>query len=130
MIGQNLKYLASHEWVKVDAAGGMVTVGLTDYAVEQLGDIVYLELPKVGASVKHGSAFGAIESVKAASDLYSPVSGEVVDVNGPLSEKLDVFKEDAYGAAWLVKIKMSDAGELDELMDAGAYEKHIAVEED
>ena len=106
---EGLKYMASHEWAKVD--GDTVTVGITDHAQAELGDVVYVELPEVGSEVSAKSTFGVVESVKAASDVYSPVSGEVVAVN-----------EGAYTDGWMMKVKMTDPKELDALMDAKAYE--------
>lgn len=122
----NRRYRESHEWAQAEGGKGVVTVGISQHAVEELGDIVYLELPEKGKKVREGETFGVIESVKAASDLYAPVGGEIVEVNGALANELGRFKEDPYGSAWLVKIRMSDAGQLDSLMDERAYEKHIA----
>ena len=127
MIDENLRYLSTHEWARREA--DVVTAGLSAHAVAQLGDIVYLELPKVGASVKKEQPFGVIESVKAASDLYAPVSGAVSEVNEKLGDTLDLFQSDTYGAAWLIKIKMSDPAQYDTLMEAAAYKNHIAPEE-
>jgi len=129
MIPQDLKFLESHEWVRIDEATGEATVGLSEFAVEQLGDIVYLELPNVGDMVAKGGALGAIESVKAASDLYAPVSGEVLEVNDAAADNLDLFKEDAYGQAWIARIKMSDAAEAESLLSAAGYEESLKPEE-
>ena len=125
MIPQDLKFTESHEWVRIDGATGEATVGLSEFAVEQLGDIVYLELPNVGDAVAKGETLGAIESVKAASDLYAPLGGEILEVNEEAADNLDLFKEDAYGQAWIAKVKMSDASEADGLLDAAGYEEHI-----
>lgn len=126
----NLKYAKSHEWAKLEA-DGTVTVGITDHAQEALGDIVYLELPKTGRTVEAGEACAIIESVKAASDIYAPVSGEVIEFNDPLIDTPESIAEDAY-AAWMFKIKPSDAvkcaAELGALLDAAAYEK-VAAED-
>jgi glycine cleavage system H protein len=120
---KNCRYTQTHEWASRD--GKTVTVGLTAHAIEQLGDIVFLELPKVGTVVKQGAAFGVIESVKAASDIYAPISGKVAEVNEPLTGALDQFKSDPYGKAWLIRIEPSAVGEYDSLMSAGDYEKSI-----
>jgi glycine cleavage system H protein len=130
MIPKELRYLSSHEWARLDEAAGVVTVGLSDFAVEQLGDIVFLELPQVGDSVKKDKPFGAIESVKAASDLYTPISGEVLEVNEPLCDNLELFKDEAYGQAWMIKIKTDSADEYSSLMDATAYEEHCQQKEE
>ena len=115
----NLKYAASHEWVKTEA-DGTLTVGVSDHAQEALGDIVFLELPAVGRVVKAGETVAVIESVKAASDIYSPVSGEVIAVNEAAVDAPDCVNADAY-AAWLFKVKPSNIAELDSLLDAAAY---------
>lgn len=116
---ENLRYSKEDEWVEL--AGDVVTIGITDYAQDSLSDIVYLELPAVGATFAAGDIFGVVESVKAASDLFSPVSGEVVEVNDGLADTPEAVNEDPYGAAWMIKVKLSDAGEIDGLMDAAAY---------
>lgn len=115
-----LLYADSHEWVKVD--GDIATIGISDYAQHALGDIVYVDMPEVGDEVTAGEDFGAVESVKAASDLYSPVSGEVVEVNEELEDAPESINADAYGA-WIMKVKISDASELENLMSAEAYAK-------
>lgn len=115
----NLKYTASHEWVKVEA-DGTLTIGVTDHAQEALGDVVFLELPEAGRVVKAGEAVAVIESVKAASDIYAPVSGEVIESNAAAVDAPESVNADAY-AAWLFKIKPSDAAELGKLLDAAAY---------
>lgn len=115
-----LKYADSHEWVKVD--GDVATVGITDYAQHALGNIVYVDMPEEGDEVTQGEDFGAVESVKAASDLISPVSGEVIEVNEELADTPEKINEDAFGA-WIMKVKLSDMSELDNLLDAEAYEK-------
>ena len=117
---EGLKYMASHEWAKVD--GDTVTVGITDHAQAELGDVVYVELPEVGSTVEAKSTFGVVESVKAASDVYSPVSGEVVAVNEDLADSPGKVNEGAYTDGWMMKVKMTDPKELDALMDAKAYE--------
>ncbi|MGE5466046.1 MAG: glycine cleavage system protein GcvH [Ignavibacteria bacterium] len=120
-IPANLKYTASHEWA-LKNADGTITVGITDHAQEALGDIVFLELPEAGRQVKAGQECAVVESVKAASDIYAPVSGEIVEANTPAVDAPDAVNKDAYGT-WLFKIKPSNAAEYDGLLDAAAYEK-------
>ena len=120
-IPANLKYTESHEWVRAEA-DGTVTVGITEYAQDALGDIVFVELPKVGKSFTAGDDAAVVESVKAASDIYAPVSGEVVAVNDAVADAPDSINADAY-AAWLFKIKPADAGAINGLLDAAAYGK-------
>jgi len=122
------RYLPSHEWALPDAENKRVTVGLSQHAIEELGDIVYLELPQTGKQIKKGDVFGVIESVKAASDIYAPVSGEIVEVNSALPEDLNLFKTDPYGQAWLVKIRPADPAELDTLLDEAAYQNHLQAQ--
>jgi glycine cleavage system H protein len=117
----NLKYAKSHEWARLDA-DGMVTIGITDHAQEALGDIVFLELPEAGRKVKAGEECAVVESVKAASDIYSPISGEVVEINQAAVDSPESVNQDAY-SAWLFKLKPSAPGELDALLDAAAYAK-------
>jgi glycine cleavage system H protein len=116
-----LKYAKSDEWIKVE--GGTGTIGISDFAQDSLSDIVYVELPDVGSVIAKGEMFGSIESVKAASDLYLPVSGEVIEVNESLSSTPEIVNSDPFGKAWMLKIKISDTKELDGLMDADAYRK-------
>ncbi len=118
---QDLKYTASHEWARIE--GGTATVGITDFAQGELGDIVFVELPAVGAKVSMNKPFGTVEAVKAVSDLNAPLSGEVTAVNGDLQGSPDAVNKDAYGKGWMVKIKLSDPSEAAKLMDAAAYEK-------
>ncbi len=127
---EELLFAKTHEWVHVtDQAGTQTaTVGISAFAVEQLNDLVYVELPQVGQEVKAGQPLGEIESVKAVSDIYSPVSGTVTEVNSPLADALDTLKDDAYQGGWMVKIKMSDAGGLADLMDYATYTKQCAEE--
>lgn len=124
---EQLLYAETHEWVHVEQRGAdrIATVGITDHAVEQLTDLVFMELPKVGARVKAGGPFGEVESVKATSNLYSPVSGEVVEVNDGLPDQLDLLSTDPFGAAWIVRVKLD--GNPSGLMDYGAYQKLIAA---
>ena len=119
---EGLKYSESHEWVKVE--GNVAVIGVSDFAQKEMGDITYVDMPEEGDDVLAGEEFGALESVKAASDLYSPVSGVVVAVNGELADTPEKVNEDAY-AAWIIKVEMSNAGELDALMDAAAYKDMI-----
>lgn len=119
-LNKDVRYAESHEWVKVD--GEIATIGISDYAQHALGDIVYVDLPEVGDEVTAGEDFGAVESVKAASDLISPISGEVVEVNEALEDEPGLINQDAF-ENWIIKVKMSDAAEYDALLDAEAYAK-------
>ena len=123
MLPEKLKYAKTHEWALREDGSDIVTVGLSDYAVEQLGDIVYIDLPAVGGKVTKESELCALESVKAASDLYAPVTGDIVEVNENLAENLELFKSDAYGQAWIVRIKADNIAELETLMNAEDYKK-------
>lgn len=114
-----LKYTKSHEWVAID--GDTATVGITDHAQDLLGDMVFIELPEVGDNVEAGNECAVVESVKAASDVYSPLSGEVVEVNEALADSPEMTNSDPYGAGWLFKVKMSNAAEVDGMLDAAAY---------
>jgi len=116
----NLKYSKEHEWVKVD--GASATVGITSHAQSELGDIVYVELPKVGTKYSAMKEFGVVESVKTISTLYCPVSGEVIEVNSKLSSKPEVINSDPYGEGWMIKVKMANPSELDTLLSAPDYE--------
>ena len=118
---ENLKYTASHEWID-DLADGHVRVGITDHAQEALGDLVYVELPTVDEDYGKGDDAAVVESVKAASDVYSPVSGTVVEVNEMLEDEPEKINEDPYGEGWMFKVKLSDPAELDDLLDAEAYQ--------
>ena len=122
MIPADLKFTKSHEWARLDESAGVVTIGISDFAVQQLGDIVFLEFPAVGDSVTRDQPFGVVESVKAAVDLNCPVSGEVVAVNDQMLENYDALGSDPYGRAWMVKIKITDHAQLDNLMSASDYE--------
>ena len=122
-IPENLKYTKDHEWAQIE--GDVVTIGITDYAQSELGDIVFVELPDVGLTTKQAESFGTIEAVKAVSDLFAPLSGEVVDVNANLADNPETINEDPYGNGWIIKIKISDKGELDSLLDKSAYEELI-----
>ncbi len=120
----NLRFTNDHEWIRVDGDTG--TVGITDYAQEQLGDVVFVELPEVGTQLERGAEAGVVESVKAASELYAPVSGEVVAVNGDLADAPDKVNASAQADGWFFKIKLSDPGELDGMMDPAAYKDLVA----
>ncbi len=122
-VPQDLKYTKDHEWARVE--GPLATVGITAFACEQLGDIVYVELPKKGDKLKAGANFGVVESTKAVSELYSPVSGTVTEVNKPLSDSPELVNQDPYQRGWMIKIQFADAKELDQLMDAPRYEAHV-----
>ena len=119
-IPDSLFYTAEHEWVRKEG-DDLLVFGITDYAQASLGDITFVELPEVGATLGRGDSFGVVESVKAASDLYAPVSGEVVEVNEALESGPDQVNSDPYGEGWLIKVKLSDAAELSELLDPKAY---------
>ena len=119
-IRNELKYVASHEWIR-DEGDGTVTIGITDHAQDLLGDVVFVELPEVGTDVAAGDDAGVVESVKAASDVYVPVSGEIIEVNDLLEDSPELANSDPYGDGWFFRIKLSDASELDDLLDAEAY---------
>lgn len=116
-----LKYIKSHEWIKIE--GDTATIGISDYAQDSLGDVVYVELPDVGASFAAGDTFGAVESVKASSDLYVPAGGEVIEINTATTEQTDLVNTDPYGNGWLIKIKLS--GDQGELLDADTYAAYV-----
>jgi glycine cleavage system H protein len=122
---QDLRYTASHEWIRRES-DGTVTIGITDHAQEQLGDIVFVETPQAGRKVAAGEAIGVVESVKAASDIYAPIAGEVVGANAELSAAPEKVNEDAF-AAWMFRIKPANPGDVDKLLDAAAYEKAASV---
>jgi glycine cleavage system H protein len=120
------RYTKAHEWIKVDGSVG--TVGITDYAQHELGDVVFAELPTIGVMKKAGESFGTVESVKAVSEIYTPVSGEITEINSKLVDAPETINKDPHGTAWLVKIRLSNPKELSSLMDAAAYEAYIAAE--
>ena len=124
MYPADFKYTKDHEWIQV--SGGIGTIGITDYAQGELGDVVFVELPKVGAQLKAGQSLGTVESVKAVSEIYSPVSGEVTETNALLADSPEKINSDPHGAAWLIKVKLADAKEIAGLMDVAAYEAYIA----
>ncbi|PCJ53391.1 MAG: glycine cleavage system protein H [Planctomycetota bacterium] len=123
---EDRSYLDSHEWAKLD--GDIVTIGITDFAVEQLGELVYLDLPDVGRTLDKGEAFGEVESVKAVSDVNSPVAGEVIETNDGLPDDLEALQNDSLNGGWLIKVKVSGADALDGLKNAAAYEEVVASE--
>ena len=125
---EDLKYSKEHEWVLVE--GSVATVGITDYAQDQLGDIVFVELPAVGDKTSKEDAFGVVESVKAVSDIYAPVSGKVVEVHDDLPENPEMLNEDPYGDGWIIKIEMNDLEEIQDLMTAAEYEEYVAEEKE
>lgn len=122
-IPSDLKYTEEHEWVKVE--GNVATVGITDYAQGELGDIVFVELPAVGKVVEQGGVFGTIEAVKAVSEMFSPLGGEIVEVNAAIEDDPVIVNQDPYGAGWMVKLEINDPSELDKLLDAPDYESII-----
>lgn len=127
MIDANARYLRSHEWIK-RIENDVFTVGLSAYAIEQLGDIVYMELPEVEAEFKRDDPFGVVESVKSASDMYIPIGGKIIEANTGIIDNPDVLKTDAYDKGWLIKIEASDASEYEILMDEAAYRKFLETE--
>lgn len=127
MYPEDLKYAKSHEWLKIEGNTGIA--GLSEYAVEQIKDVVYIELPKIGAEVKAGSPFGSLESVKAVFELFAPVSGKVTAVNENLNSSPDIVNKSPYTEGWMLKIEMSNTGEINNLMNASEYAKHVETEE-
>jgi len=126
MYPKNLRYSKTHEWIKID--GNIITVGITDFATKQLTDLAYIELPSIGEKVVKDFPFGAVETVKAVSDLYSPVSGKIIKVNEKLSNEPDIVTEDPYGEGWMIKVKIENPSELDTLMDSKEYEELVKKE--
>jgi glycine cleavage system H protein len=120
---ENLKYTKDHEWAKVE--GNSVVIGITDHAQSALGDVVYVELPAVGRTLKAGETFGVVESIKAVSDLYAPISGKVVAVNSSLADNPSVINQDSQGSAWMIKIEPTDASGTKDLMDSASYTKFV-----
>jgi glycine cleavage system H protein len=123
LIPDDLKYSKEHEWVKLE--GDIAVVGITDYAQGELGDVVFIELPKVGSKVTFMQPFGTIEAVKAVADLFSPVSGEVIEVNKSIEDDAGIVNSDPYGDGWIMKVKVGDKAELDQLLDAAGYQDLI-----
>ena len=124
MYPDDLRYSKEHEWVRVE--GSRATIGITEYAASELGDVVFVELPNVGAQLQQFAAFGVVESVKAVSDLYAPVSGTVGEINDALEQRPELINTDAYGEGWICRLELDDPGELDSLMDAAGYAEHTA----
>ena len=125
MVPKELRYTKDHEWVRVD--GEEATVGITEYAASQLGDIVFVELPDAGRSLAQFATFGVVESVKAVSDLFAPVSGEVVATNDALAGSPETVNSDPYGKGWMIRLRLAKPGEVDELLDAAAYDALVAA---
>jgi glycine cleavage system H protein len=123
---RSLKYARTHEWVHVE--GDLATIGISDFAVKELTDLVYIDLPSVGSTVSTGDNLGEVESVKAVSDLYAPIGGEIVEVNEQLPDNLQLLSDEPYDAGWIVKIRMSDPAALEDLLDQPAYLQHCADE--
>ena len=123
MYPDNYRYTKEHEWVLSEGETG--TIGITDHAQSELGDIVFVDLPKVGATIEQGKTFGSVESVKAVSDLYAPVSGEVIEVNPGLNDKPESLNSDSHGATWLIKVKITQPAELDGLLSAADYQAYL-----
>jgi glycine cleavage system H protein len=126
MVPSDLRYTKDHEWVRLD--GETATVGVTSFAAEQLGDVVFVELPAPGRSLERHATFGVVESVKAVSDLFAPVAGEVAEVNDALGSEPELVNSDPFGAGWMIRLKVADAAQVDELLDAAAYEAIIAAQ--
>jgi glycine cleavage system H protein len=126
MYPENFRYTKEHEWVLVEGDAG--TIGITDHAQHELGDIVYVDLPKVGTHLEKSKTLGSVESVKAVSDVYAPVSGEVTEINGLLADSPEKLNEDPHGAAWLVKLKLSAPAEAENLMTAAEYQTYVGAE--
>jgi glycine cleavage system H protein len=125
MVPTDLHYTKDHEWVRV--AGETATIGITAYAADQLGDIVFVELPDVGRTLQQFAAFGVVESVKAVSDLFAPVSGEVVEANPDLAAKPELVNSDPYDGGWMIRVKLADPAQVEELLDAAAYDALVAA---
>jgi len=126
MYPENLRYTKEHEWVRIEGDTG--TIGITDHAQQELGDIVYVDLPKVGTRLEQGKTAGSVESVKAVSDIYAPVTGEVTEINQALADAPEKLNADPHGEAWLMKIKLSAPGELEKLLSAAEYQTYIGAE--
>ncbi|HHF51795.1 MAG TPA: glycine cleavage system protein GcvH [Candidatus Aminicenantes bacterium] len=123
MYPENFRYTKDHEWVKIE--GDTASVGITDFAQSQLGDVVFVELPEIGEELKSHQTLGVVESVKAVSDIYSPISGEVTEVNEGLNDVPEILNQDPHSKGWIIKLKIKDKSELDELMSASEYEKYL-----
>jgi len=126
MVPDNLRYTKDHEWIRVE--GDVATVGITDHAQQELGDIVFVELPKVGAQLEQSASFGSVESVKAVSDIYSPVAGEVTEINTALADAPEKVNADPYGEGWIMKLRVRDAAQASGLMTAADYTEYVGAE--
>ena len=124
-IQENLHYSKDHEWVEVN--GDVATIGITDFAQHALGDVVYVELPSIGDTLESHEAFGSVESVKAVSEIFTPIAGEVVEVNDDLNDTPEAVNSDPYGAAWMIKIKMKNRGDADAMLNAAEYEEYLSA---
>jgi len=124
---EELRYTKQHEWIRLE--GGTATVGVTDYAQEKLGDVVFVEMPETGMSIQKGDAFGVVESVKAASDVYCPVGGEVIEINHALEEHPEYVNQSPYGDGWIIRVKVTDSSAMNDLMDAEQYQAFVEQEE-
>ncbi len=122
----DVRYTAEHEWARLD--GGTVTVGITSYATDQLGDVVFVELPEIGRKVEAGKPFGVVEAVKTVSDLYAPVAGEIVEVNGALGDNPALVNQEPFGDGWMIRIRPNDAGDVAKLMGRADYERHVEAQ--
>jgi glycine cleavage system H protein len=127
MYPNDYRYTKEHEWIKVSGDTG--TIGITDYAQHELGDVVFVELPEVGSKIKTGEVFGTVESVKAVSEIYGPVSGEVTETNATLTSTPETLNSDPHGSAWLIKVKLANPSEVSGLMDAAAYQAFVSEKE-
>jgi glycine cleavage system H protein len=127
MYPTNFRYTKEHEWVRVE--GDVGVMGITDHAQKELGDIVYVDMPKAGSPVEKGKTLGSVESVKAVSDIYAPVSGEIIEINEALATAPEKINEDPHGAAWLVKIRLSNPAEIEQLLTADDYQKYLGEEQ-
>ncbi len=129
-IPEDLRYTKDHEWARLDKAKKIVTVGVTDYAQEKMGDVVYVELPDEGDDVTQAEPFGSVESVKAVSDLFAPISGVVEEVNDTLMDTPEAVNDDPYNEAWMIKVKVHDPADLEDLMTAEEYKQYLSAEEE
>ena len=125
MVPSDLRYTKDHEWVRLN--GDEATIGITGYAADQLGDIVFVELPEAGRTVEQFAAFGVVESVKAVSDLFAPVSGEVIEPNGTLSAEPELVNREPFGSGWMIRLRVADPAQVDDLLDAAAYDALVAA---
>jgi len=126
MVPEKLRYTKDHEWIRIE--GDLGVVGITEHAQSELGDIVFVELPKVGAKLDQSASFGSVESVKAVSDIYSPVGGEVVEINTALSDAPEKVNEEPYGGGWIMKLRLSDPQQVEKLMTASEYDDYVGAE--